>query len=50
MALVGSIAFLIGAVASDTANSLLALIVLALSYPAFRVMKSLMAAAVPDPR
>jgi basic amino acid/polyamine antiporter, APA family len=41
MALIGSIAFLIGAIASDTANSVIALIALAASYPAFRAMKSL---------
>jgi basic amino acid/polyamine antiporter, APA family len=40
LALVGSIAFLIGAIASDRANSLIALAVLAASYPAFRAMKS----------
>ena len=39
-ALLGSIAFLIGAIASDTANSLIALVVLVVSYPAFRAMKS----------
>jgi APA family basic amino acid/polyamine antiporter len=41
LALAGSIAFLIGAIASDTTNSLIALAVLAVSYPAFRAMKSL---------
>jgi len=41
LALVGSIAFLIGAIASDRGNSLIALAVLAASYPAFRAMKSL---------
>ena len=40
LALLGSIAFLIGAIASDTANSLIALVVLALSYPAFRLISS----------
>jgi basic amino acid/polyamine antiporter, APA family len=40
LALVGSIAFLIGAISSDTANSLIALVVLVASYPAFRAMKS----------
>jgi basic amino acid/polyamine antiporter, APA family len=40
LALAGSIAFLIGVVASDRANSLIALVVLAASYPAFRTMKS----------
>ena len=39
-ALVGSIAFLIGAIASDTTNSLLALGALAASYPAFKVFGS----------
>jgi APA family basic amino acid/polyamine antiporter len=38
LALVGSIAFLIGAIASDPTNSLIALIALAASYPAFRVI------------
>jgi APA family basic amino acid/polyamine antiporter len=37
LALVGSIAFLIGAIASDTTNSLIAVSVLAASYPVFRV-------------
>ena len=41
LALLGSIAFLAGAVASDTANSVVALLVLVASYPAFRVMRSL---------
>jgi APA family basic amino acid/polyamine antiporter len=41
IALAGSMAFLIGAIASDRANSVLALAVLAASYPAFRAMKSL---------
>ena len=40
LALFGSIAFLIGAITSDTTNSLIALVVLAASYPAFRAMKS----------
>ena len=39
LALVGSIAFLIGAVASDTKNSVAALILLAASYPAFLLMR-----------
>ena len=39
-ALVGSIAFLIGAIASDTTNSLIALGALAASYPAFKVFGS----------
>jgi APA family basic amino acid/polyamine antiporter len=38
-ALAGSIAFLIGAVAGDTANSVYALVLLALSYPAFLLLK-----------
>jgi APA family basic amino acid/polyamine antiporter len=38
LALAGSIAFLIAAIASDTANSLIALVVLAASYPAFRAL------------
>jgi APA family basic amino acid/polyamine antiporter len=37
--LVGSIAFLAGAVAGDTRNSLWALALLALSYPAYRLLK-----------
>lgn len=37
--LLGSIAFLAGAVASDTRNSVYALILLAASYPAFRVTR-----------
>jgi APA family basic amino acid/polyamine antiporter len=39
LALIGSILFLIGAVASDTRNSIYALILLALSYPLFRLLK-----------
>ncbi|MGH9905996.1 MAG: APC family permease, partial [Pyrinomonadaceae bacterium] len=38
LALLGSILFLIGAVASDTRNSVYALILLAASYPVFRVI------------
>lgn len=38
--LVGSIAFLAGAVAGDTRNSLYALALLAVSYPAFRLIKA----------
>ncbi len=38
LALAGSIAFLIGAIASDTTNSLIALAVLVASYPVFRVV------------
>lgn len=41
LALVGSIAFLIGAVASDTKNSVAALMLLAASYPAFLLMRRL---------
>jgi len=40
LALAGSIAFLIGAIASDPANSLIALAVLAASYPVFRLVTS----------
>jgi len=40
LVLVGSIAFLIGAIASDTTNSLLALGVLVASYPVFRLISS----------
>lgn len=39
VALAGSIAFLIGAVVSDTRSSLISLVILAVSYPVFRVMK-----------
>jgi APA family basic amino acid/polyamine antiporter len=39
LALAGSIAFLSGAVAGDTANSLFALVLLAASYPAFILLK-----------
>jgi APA family basic amino acid/polyamine antiporter len=39
--LFGSIAFLVGAVASDTRNSIFALVLLAASYPAFRLSKRL---------
>jgi basic amino acid/polyamine antiporter, APA family len=39
IALGGSIAFLIGAVASDTRNSVVALVVLTASYPGFLLMK-----------
>jgi len=41
LALLGSILFLVGAVASDTRNSVYALILLAASYPVFRVVKLL---------
>ncbi|HYJ87899.1 MAG TPA: APC family permease [Pyrinomonadaceae bacterium] len=40
LALIGSILFLAGAIASDTENSLYAIILLAVSYPLFRVMKA----------
>jgi len=39
LALGGSIMFLAGAIASDTQNSVYALLLLAVSYPIFRVMK-----------
>lgn len=39
LALLGSVAFLAGAVAGDTANSVFALILLAASYPAFLLLK-----------
>jgi APA family basic amino acid/polyamine antiporter len=39
LALIGSILFLTGAVASDTRNSIYALVLLALSYPLFRLLK-----------
>jgi APA family basic amino acid/polyamine antiporter len=38
LALMGSVAFLIGAVAGDTRNSIYALLLLAASYPAFRLV------------
>jgi APA family basic amino acid/polyamine antiporter len=37
--LAGSLAFLVGAVAGDTRNSMYALLLLAASYPAFRILK-----------
>jgi basic amino acid/polyamine antiporter, APA family len=40
LALAGSVAFLIGAVASDTRNSVYALLLLAISYPVFRLTAS----------
>ena len=40
LALIGSILFLAGAIASDTRNSIYALALLAVSYPLFRLMKS----------
>ena len=39
MALIGSVLFLVGAVASDTRNSVYALLLLAVSYPLFRLLK-----------
>lgn len=39
VALIGSIVFLAGAIASDTTNSLYALLILALSYPLFRLVR-----------
>lgn len=39
LALIGSVLFLAGAVASDTTNSLYALALLAVSYPIFRLLK-----------
>jgi APA family basic amino acid/polyamine antiporter len=39
LALAGSIAFLIGAIASDPANSLIALVLLGASYPAFLALR-----------
>lgn len=39
LALIGSVLFLIGAIASDTRNSIYALILLAASYPLFRLLK-----------
>jgi APA family basic amino acid/polyamine antiporter len=39
IALVGSLAFVLGAVVSDRANSMWSLALLALSYPAYRLMK-----------
>jgi APA family basic amino acid/polyamine antiporter len=41
LALIGSILFLAGAVYADRTNSLYALLLLAASYPAFRLMKLL---------
>ena len=39
VALIGSVLFLIGAVASDTRNSIYALLLLAVSYPVFRLVR-----------
>jgi APA family basic amino acid/polyamine antiporter len=41
LALLGSIAFLIGAIASDTRNSMYALVLLAASYPVFKLSSQL---------
>ena len=38
VALLGSVAFLVGAIAGDTRHSVYALLVLAVSYPVFRLM------------
>ena len=40
LALIGSVLFLVGAIASDTRNSVYALVLLAVSYPLFRLMKA----------
>jgi hypothetical protein len=40
-ALIGSVSFLVGAIASDTRNSLYALLLLAVSYPVVSVIKLL---------
>jgi APA family basic amino acid/polyamine antiporter len=39
VALIGSVLFLAGAIASDTTNSVYALALLAVSYPVFRLIK-----------
>jgi APA family basic amino acid/polyamine antiporter len=39
LVLIGSVLFLIGAIASDTRNSIYALLLLAVSYPLFRLLK-----------
>jgi len=39
LVLLGSILFLVGAIASDTRNSLYALALLGISYPLFRLLK-----------
>jgi basic amino acid/polyamine antiporter, APA family len=41
LALVGSVLFLIGAIAADTRNSIYALLLLAVSYPIFRLTKNM---------
>jgi APA family basic amino acid/polyamine antiporter len=47
LALLGSTAFLIGAIASDTRNSVYALILLAVSYPVFRMLRKTALSSVP---
>jgi basic amino acid/polyamine antiporter, APA family len=39
LVLIGSVLFLVGAIASDTRNSIYALLLLAVSYPLFRLLK-----------
>ena len=39
LALLGSVLFLVGAILSDTKNSVYALLLLAVSYPLFRLLK-----------
>ena len=39
LALVGSVLFLVGAIASDTRNSIYALVLLGVSYPLFRLLR-----------
>ena len=41
LALIGSVLFLAGAIKSDTRNSVYALLLLAVSYPVFRLIKRL---------
>ena len=41
LALIGSVLFLAGAIRADTRNSVYALVLLAVSYPVFRLMKSI---------
>jgi basic amino acid/polyamine antiporter, APA family len=48
LALLGSIAFLIEAIREDRANSLLTLVALAVSYPVYRVLKSVSSRSNPD--
>ena len=40
LALIGSVLFLLGAIRADTRNSVYALILLMVSYPVYRLMKS----------